>query len=124
MTAEDCEKLAGVLGRLAEMNQKDPTMSWRGSEFHEGYDAGLRYVQALLRRMKALAEDPETEPHNGRGDLMTIEEWKESCEDGSVADGHGRVATSDGFTRVPVLPRERDCFEFPAWATHIVWYNS
>jgi hypothetical protein len=136
MTTQDYNRLIDIMKRkadlVAELREHDfPSDEKLGpymallEENTRGYENGIRYIQALLDRMRSLTKKPELEPHNDRGELMTIEDWKECCERGGFIDydGHGRFATAEGFTKIPVCPSERDYFELPSWATHIVWYN-
>ncbi len=65
------------------------------------------------------------------GDLMTIEEWEECCEDGLFIDydGYGHfcnAATNQLDDSVDVYPSDRGTLSYKAqrvqW-THIQWYN-
>jgi len=132
----ELDRLIEILGkraeRLAELREHDfpegvsltPGMMLL-EENLKGCESGIHYVASLLGRMKALAEEPELEPHGEHGDLMTLAEWIEDCESGYFIDydGYGRIATEDGRTSIEISPSERTYFDFPAWATHIAWYN-
>lgn len=63
-----------------------------------------------------------------QGHLMTLEDWKESCDDGGFIDydGYGDLVTEDytllGETTRPSAhtKRKRD---YPPEAKYILWYN-
>lgn len=61
-------------------------------------------------------------------DHMTIEEWKEACDDGMFIDydGWGDFATETECSNLSVSPSDyykNPDWNPPSWATHIVWYN-
>jgi len=71
---------------------------------------------------------PELKPLPDHGDLMPFADWLESVNDGFFIDydGHGHMATKDGYSpKHPVYPSQwkNKVERWPAWATHVVWYN-
>lgn len=85
-------------------------------------DAGLleRYSDMLVARR---------EPHADLvGDLMTKEEFIAHVDSGMFIDydGWGNVADVNVYDgNIVVRPSEvlYDDFDWPEWATHVVWYN-
>lgn len=60
--------------------------------------------------------------------LMTKEEFIDSCKRGWFIDYDGVGDLSDGFflsMSHKIYPSEvkRGTYEWPLWATHVVWYN-
>lgn len=59
------------------------------------------------------------------GDIFTIEEFREMCEDGSLIDydGFGHPINGDGYEDPAwcIIPSRRE--ELPASVTHIEWFN-
>jgi hypothetical protein len=58
--------------------------------------------------------------------IMTIEEWKESCDENYFIDydGFGEMLTKAGDVYIPhgrIYPSERH--KTPALITHIEWFN-
>lgn len=65
-----------------------------------------------------------TKPHPNFGHVMTVEEFRESVEDGGFIDYDGWGNPSNGTHMDPnltIYPSEVD--KIPPDATHIVWYN-
>lgn len=64
---------------------------------------------------------------NNLGELMTVEEFKESVKHGVFIDydGHGVWANAELESNSRVLPSDLQKPEFqpPHWATHVVWFN-
>ena len=77
---------------------------------------------------EALTLPADMEPNPEYGDLYDLEDWIHYVQSGAFIDydGYGNMATeSSHLPRVNVYPskaKHRN-FEFPAWVTHIVWYN-
>lgn len=65
------------------------------------------------------------EPHNEWGDLMTLQDFLGCVECGAFIDydGYGELATATTVSNIEISPSEVKRFEFPEWATHILWYN-
>lgn len=59
------------------------------------------------------------------GDLIPLQEWLEDVEGGGFIDydGHGELATETETSNIMICPSEAENYEFPEWATHIMWYN-
>lgn len=57
------------------------------------------------------------------GDLMSVDEFAQSVEDGSFIDydGYGYWAVADKMSDVVVRPSTVD--DKPEWATHVIWFN-
>lgn len=77
----------------------------------------------------AVLTEPEgMEPHPTWGDVMPIDEWMDCVRSGGFIDydGYGNFATETKYLPCHnVYPSmvKKPGFIFPAWATHIVWYN-
>lgn len=56
---------------------------------------------------------------------MTLAEWLDDVKCGGYIDydGHGDLATEDTKSNVIIQPSDAEDYDFPIWATHIVWYN-
>lgn len=65
--------------------------------------------------------------HDNFGDLMTTEDWLGCVKCGGFIDydGHGCLATAEKQTNYEIRPSDtaEPGFAFPAWATHVRWYN-
>jgi len=93
--------------------------------------AGGRHIVGKYRRkdilemIKTLVErSPYWKPLPDYGDLMTVADFIEACEDGCLIDydGHG-YPVKDGLMddKLSIDPSDRD--QIPADATHILWFN-
>jgi hypothetical protein len=63
--------------------------------------------------------NPKLEPIPSYGDLMTLEEFRASEDNGYLlsSDGDGYYATEKGMSRIRTSEPE------PSWATHVMWFN-
>lgn len=59
------------------------------------------------------------------GDLMSLEDFKESVRNGGFIDydGSGNLATDSKCSDITIIPSEVEDYDFPEWCSHIVWYN-
>ena len=65
------------------------------------------------------------EPHSSYGDLMTIDEFIKSVEDGSLTnyDGSGRLATATRESNISVKPSDYWYGALDTQWTHVMWFN-
>lgn len=70
---------------------------------------------------------PTFEPQPSYGDLMTVDEWKETVQSGGFIDydGNGDLATGKFVSDIEIRPTDITLFNIslPMWATHVMWYN-
>jgi hypothetical protein len=59
------------------------------------------------------------------GYLMPLQEWKDCVKCGGFIDydGYGELATETQTSNMMISPSEMKNYNFPEWATHIMWYN-
>lgn len=83
------------------------------------------YALSLVNMSLGRFKDVEFEDHPDYGDLMTLEEWVETCSCGSFIDydGHGNLSTVDKCSNIEVYPSISKIVKYPEWATHVLWYN-
>lgn len=64
-------------------------------------------------------------PHDEWGDLMTMEEFIETCKSGSFIDhdGHGLLATETHRSGNYIYPSQVLSGDYDKSFTHVVWYN-
>jgi hypothetical protein len=84
------------------------------------------WLSAAIRRAAVgYAETHQLKPIPAYGDHMSIEEFKESCDDGTFTedDGGGYYATENEISGIEVLQSLiRVGIIDKAW-THVVWFN-
>jgi hypothetical protein len=59
------------------------------------------------------------------GELIPLQEWIGCVQCGAFIDydGYGELATETQTSNVMISPSEMKGYDFPEWATHIMWYN-
>jgi len=59
------------------------------------------------------------------GYLIPLQEWIECVQCGGFIDydGYGELATETQTSNITISPSEMKRYNFPEWATHIMWYN-
>ncbi len=67
----------------------------------------------------------EMEPIPDYGDLMTAEDFIDTCMSGGFIDydGHGYYATDREMSRIKVTPSMVKADGFVVGWTHVVWFN-
>lgn len=89
----------------------------------------LRYAVIPSNLLDRITVSPvELEAHPSYGDVFTKEDFIEMCQDGVIinSDGCGNLGTSTGIAEgyhVDPFRIARDSFDWPEWATHVVWFN-
>jgi hypothetical protein len=82
---------------------------------------------SIIEMMKADAEEKGTifEPIESDDYHVTLSEWLEEVKWGGFIDydGHGNLATINKKSNSIIQPSYAKGYDFPEWATHIVWYN-
>ena len=71
-----------------------------------------------------MSETEYNEPIGRNGDVMTVQEFRDLCKEGTLTDydGFGSVAKDGMMTREErITPSTR--FNIPDDATHVVWFN-
>lgn len=70
-------------------------------------------------------EENKLKPFPKYGDKMTKKAFEEAVKCGSFIDydGCGDLATATHVSDIVFSPSDFGKKEWPAWATHIVWYN-
>lgn len=91
---------------------------------HSIFQNGRANARFALRRERARPLD--TTVYGGApgiGDVMTVEAWREACEDGMFIDydGYGSPMKDGKVARMTISPSCRHLV--PLDATHIEWYN-
>jgi hypothetical protein len=79
-------------------------------------------LDAVSNQMKAIIMAKRPVPDYA--DLMTVEKFKNACEDGMLIDYDGcGEPVVDGMVDddITIIPSKLE--EIPEWATHIAWYN-
>lgn len=69
--------------------------------------------------------DVHLEPIPRDAELMTREEFIELVGSGFFIDydGFGELATSNQVSDITIHPSDVLGYNWPVWATHVVWYN-
>lgn len=89
----------------------------------------VRYVEIPASKLIDVEVAPvELEEHPSYGDVFTKEDFIEMCQDGGIinSDGSGNLGTSTGIAEgyhVDPFRIAHDSFDWPEWATHVVWFN-
>jgi len=105
----------------------DNMKRWPGLYAEEDRAKTVAEDMDMVRRwLRSLAGDPldTTEYANEPcADVMTVEEWLESCEFGGFIDydGYGSPMKDGKVARMTISPSRRHLV--PKDATHIEWYN-
>jgi hypothetical protein len=58
-------------------------------------------------------------------DLYSIESFQDSVKLGCFIDydGFGLLATKNKVSDIEIYPSQALSFQYPSWATHVVWFN-
>lgn len=58
-------------------------------------------------------------------DLYLIESFQDAVKLGCFIDydGFGLLATKDKVSDIEIYPSQVSSFQYPSWATHVVWFN-
>lgn len=72
-----------------------------------------------------MSEKPTFKNIDEDADHMSLEEWLDCASTGCFIDydGLGHLATGDQESDIRIWPSQAEGYQFPSWATHIVWYN-
>jgi hypothetical protein len=95
---------------------------WCVQQIQDAYDAVCRrhcVSASTVDRVPTLTDLPDY------GDHMTAEEFRSCVSSGLFIDydGHGVLTTGDQASDIDIHPSQVEGFEWPDWATHVVWFN-
>ena len=110
-----------------EYNQafQDAPLDMDYNQYHRYFDPYTKKVEELSQKVRLLEQDYSMREIPKYGDLMTLNEFKESCEDALFIDydGSGKYATKTQMSTIPVYPSDVTKGILREDFTHVVWFN-
>jgi hypothetical protein len=107
-------------GQLTTKNNEHPL-------WHQCLDCDnmVKDADVITGKAAAEAQTPKKMPLPDYGDLMTLEDFKEQCEQHAFIDydGSGYYAFADSVTRIRANPSDFAQGKVRAGFTHVMWFN-
>lgn len=128
MREEFCHKEYECLVR--HKNQNQTIYSEFFDDYQEALTAGILYALTVIKNKIITMNlnkrpEPISKPIPPYGDHMRIDEFVESCHDGSFNDddGYGYYATETTMSDTRITPSDITFGSYDKTFTHIVWFN-
>lgn len=101
--------------------------------FHDnsGGNARIAWAECIhcgtIKDLRVVGCAPQMELVMETDDLMSQSDWLDAVESGSLTDddGYGVLATDVLKSDIVINPSDysKEDYDWPNWATHVVWYN-
>lgn len=123
------EKLKSEYEQLAKrLSDREEEYAKSGVEFEEMVEKTktIRLKMNDISREMRLIQDPEIEfGKEWKGDLMTLEEFIDNCNNGLLIDydGFGYYATETGKSDIMIYPSDIAMDKYRKDFSHVIWFN-
>ena len=124
LTDKGLEMMNSELDKMADkINETwDYDRPWQ--EYKEEF-ADIDRVSSIISCERRFRMKASMEKHDGGGDLMTIKEFRECCDDGGFidSDGFGYYSTKTHESNITAYPSDFTNGKTRTDFTHVCWYN-